>query len=584
MRGVEPARLRQGLLCASAIALALSGGGAARAAEPPSRETSALEEVIVTARKREESLQNIPVAITAISAKQLDRYALRSIEEISASTPQLSVTRGSSGSGATISLRGIGSTFTSIGVEQSVAVIVDGVYYGQGRIINEGFFDMKQVEILKGPQALFFGKNATSGVLSFASAGPGDHFEALGRVGYEFTSRTPSVEAVVSGPVSDTVGLRLAVRGARMDGGYVENLAPATSVTTTDVNTFASTIHAVPRPQKDVPAERDLLARLTLQWTPNETFDLTLKGSADRYRVTNATWNNEIIRCPVGGRSQVSPVEVCGGDWKIQQNDVPGDIAATNPILGRHGGQLYQDYNSYGVTATANYSAGNLDLTSVTGFHHFVNYFLGDYDSTGMANGGTWGAERSAYRAFSEEVRAQTRFDGPLNALVGGYYQRTRLDFHQLVIFSGALEDPRARDPSLRYVTLEKLGRTDGETLAAFGQLIWKFSPRWELTAGARYTHETKDSVFNQPYVISLFQPVFAQNAPLFGDQAFDNLSPEATLTWRPTERWTVYAAYKRGFKSGGFSISALNSAIGGTTAGDLAFGPEKPPDLKPRL
>ena len=138
--------------------------GASMALLTESAYADGLEEIVVTARKREESILNIPVAVTAISGERLDRYQLRSLEQISASTPELTVVRGSNGSGATLSLRGIGSSYTSIGIEQSVAVNVDGVYYGQGRIINEGFFDMKQVEILKGPQALFFGKNSTSGV------------------------------------------------------------------------------------------------------------------------------------------------------------------------------------------------------------------------------------------------------------------------------------------------------------------------------------------------------------------------------------------------------------------------------------
>jgi len=566
------------LLTASTAALLASGRPAqaaeAEAAAAPGGTT--LEEVIVSARKRDENIQNIPVAVTAISAKQLDHYSLRSIEEISANTPQLSVTRGSSGSGATISLRGIGSSYTSIGIEQSVAVNVDGVYYGQGRIINEGFFDMKQVEILKGPQALFFGKNATAGVISFTSANPGDHFEALGRVGYEFESKTPSVEAIVSGPVTDTFGLRLAVRYANMQGGYVENLAPATTLTTLNVATGAVTSHASPAPQKDVPGEEDLVARLTAQWKPNDQFTLTLKGAADRYRVTDATWNSEIARCPVGGRAQVNPTEVCDTNWKIQQNDVPADIAATNPLLGRHGGKLYQDYDSYSFTGIADYKADNVDLTAVTGYHHFVNYFLGDYDFTGAANGGTWGSERSEYRAFSEEIRAQTRLESPLNFMAGVYYQNTRLNFDQQIIFPGALEDSRV-PADLRYITVKKLSQTDGTTFAGFAQAIWKFNEDLEATVGARYTHETKESVFNQPYVIAAYQAVFRQNAPLTDNQTFDDLSPEVTLTWHPAQNWTVYGAYKQGFKSGGFSISALNSAIGNTTSADLAFNPEKP-------
>ncbi|MDB5432990.1 MAG: tonB dependent receptor family protein [Caulobacter sp.] len=574
------ARARALLLSASAIAVTLGGAGVARAddapADAPASAGNTLEEVIVTARKREENIQNIPVAITAISAKQLDRFSLRSIEEISANTPQLSVTRGSSGSGATISLRGVGSSYTSVGIEQSVAVNVDGVYYGQGRIINEGFFDMKQVEILKGPQALFFGKNATAGVLSFTSANPGDHFEALGRVGYEFNSKTPSIEAIVSGPITDTFGLRLAVRASKMEGGYVENLQPATTLSTLNITNGVTTVHPIPAPQKDVPGEEDLVARLTAQWKPNDQFTLTLKGAMDRYRVTDATWNGEMVRCPVGGHSQVNPTETCNADWKIRQNDLPADIASTNPLLGRHGGKLYQDYDSYSFTAIADYNTDHVDLTSVTGFHHFKNYFLGDYDFSGAANGGTWGSEQSEYRAFSEEIRAQTRLDSPVNFMAGFFYQNTRLNFDQQIIFPGALEDPTA-PASLRYITVRKLSYTDGTTFAGFGQVIWKLSDSWEATVGARYTHETKDSVFNQPYVIAAYQGVFRQNAPLSANQTFDNLSPEATLTWHPAPRWTVYAAYKKGFKSGGFSISALNSAVGNTTAKDLAFNPEKP-------
>jgi outer membrane receptor protein involved in Fe transport len=570
----KPGFSRTLLLSVSTAAMIAAGTGNAFAAEPAAEgaQSTALPEVIVTARKRDENIQNIPVAMTALSGEQLDALSVRTIEEISATTPTLAVSRGSSGSGATISLRGIGSTYTSIGIEQSVAVNVDGVYYGQGRIINEGFFDMRQVEILKGPQALFFGKNATAGVLSFTSANPGNEFEAMGRVGYEFSSKTPSIEAVVSGPVSDTFGLRLAVRAARMDGGYVENRATATTLSTLNVNTFASTVHTVPAPQVDIPAEEDLVARLTAQWKPSEEFTLTLKGAVDRYRVVNATWNNEMYNCP-SGFAQVSPTEACNGDWVIQQNDVPADIAATNPLLGRHGGDLYQDYDSYSFTADADYSTETLDITAVTGFHHFENYFLGDYDFTGSANGGTWGAERSEYTAFSEEIRVQTSLDGPINFMGGVFYQNTQLDFNQQIIFPGALEDPTVSDPSLRYITLEKLSRTDGTTFAGFGQVIWALAENWEATLGARYTHETKTSTFDQPYVISLYQAAFVQNSPLNANQSFNDLSPEVTLTWKPTSGVTVYGAYKQGFKSGGFSGSALHSIF--TTVDDLTFDPE---------
>jgi iron complex outermembrane receptor protein len=532
---------------------------------------------VVTARKRAENIQNIPVAVTAVSAEKLDRYQLRNIEGIAAATPQLNVVRGNSGSGATLSVRGIGSTFTSIGIEQSVAVILDGVYYGQGRIINEGFFDMERVEILRGPQALFFGKNATAGVLSFVSANPGDRFEALGRVGYEFKGNVANYEAMVSGPVTDTLGLRLAVRYSDQTGGYIENTQPASTHTTRDVAAaLAPTVHVSPAPERDIPGERDFAARLTAKYTPSDQFDLVVKGSVTRYRVDNATWNNEIVDCPLG-RPQVNPTQTdCRGDRRILQNNLPAAIAATNSLAGRHGGSLYQDYDAYSISAEANYTTDQVTITSVTGLHRFVNYFLGDYDYTGATTAGTWGAERSKYKAFSEEIRAQTTLDSPLNFMVGAYLQSTRLDFDQHVIFPGGLENSAAVDRSMRYVTVAKRSYTDGRTMAGFAQAQWAITPELEFEAGARYTHETKNSSFNQPYVIPAFRAVFRQDAPIVADQNFNNLAPEATLTWKPNSDLTAFVAYKHGYKSGGFSGSALNSAVGNTTSADLAFRPEK--------
>src|SRR5439155_901906 len=120
-----------------------------------------------------------------------------------------------------------------------------------------------------------------------------------------------------------------------------------------------------------------------------------------------------------------------------------------------------------------------------------------------------------------------------------------------------------------------KLSNTDGTTFAGLGQMQWKVTPELELDAGARYTHETKDSQFVQPYVISAYQPVFRQNHPIPANQSFNDLSPEVSLTYTPRDNLTAFVGYKQGFKSGGFSGSALDSAIGNTTVADLAFAPE---------
>ncbi|MDH3642784.1 MAG: TonB-dependent receptor plug domain-containing protein, partial [Gammaproteobacteria bacterium] len=171
-----------------------------------------LEEILVTARKREESVRDIPVAVTAVSGEQLERYSLMRLEDVAELTPQLSIFRGTAGNAASINIRGIGPTTTSIGIEQSAVVIMDGAYYGQGRIINEGLFDTAQIEILKGPQALFFGKNATAGAINIATNDPGEETEIIVGSGYEFDAEEWYVEGIVSGRINEQLGVRLATR------------------------------------------------------------------------------------------------------------------------------------------------------------------------------------------------------------------------------------------------------------------------------------------------------------------------------------------------------------------------------------
>ncbi len=545
-----------------------AAGARADRAQPPG---GRLEEVIVTARKAPENAQNIPVAVTALSTVLLDRYEISSLEKAAELTPGLIITRGNSGSGADISLRGIGSSFSSIGIEQSVAVVVDGVYYGQGRVIDEGFVDLNQIEVLKGPQALFFGKNSTAGVISISSADPGSTFEARARVGYEFTAQNPSAEFVLSGPVSSTVGLRLVVSGQNMLGGYVRNNAAATTYTTTDAATFASTAHAVPAPSnRDLPANRSIIARFTATYRPDDSISAVLKASVDHDRTGGTTWNDTLWKCRGGVTTFPGDKERCGDRFQIEQNPVPQDIAATRPDLARYGGQLYTLYDSHGVTLKINKTLPAVTLTSVTNYQYFDYSATSDYDFVGLPV--IWSDEHDVYSATSEEARAQTTFSGPVNLLGGIYYQSTKLDFAQGSELFG-VENSLA--PAVdRYLGFAKRSATSDETIAGYGQLTWKFLPGWEWTAGARYTDETKNSFFVQPYVNPFLAAVFPANALITAKQNFHNISPETTITWKPNSNVTLYAAYKTGYKSGGFSNSASISVFGSGVK-DLAFRPE---------
>ncbi len=538
-----------------------------------------LEDIVVTARKRAESVQNIPVAVTALSDAVIQRQDLTSIEKVAARTPNLNVGRSSNGSGAQLTMRGIGSSSTSIGIEQSVAVVVDGVYYGQGRIINEGFFDLARVEILKGPQALFFGKNATAGVVSLTTADPGDRTEVKGRVSYEIKSEQAQLELIGSTPLTDTLGVRIAVRGSKMWGGYYRNDAPSRSYYTTADFATATQHTALPAAEEQ-PGEKELLGRVTLKWDGGEGITNTLKVSGDYNKTNNSSWNYVMYEC-ANGVSSLNGTIACGSNFRSHQNNFPADIAATYPYAGKNGA-LYNRYKSWQATNTLVYDMDDLNITNVTNYNWNNNRWACacDFQSSDF---GTFATENSTWRAFSNEFRVLTQFDGPLNLMAGVLYQKTKRKFDQFVTFAAAPlgggivagpDNPAAG--SNRYVASTKASVTDGETIAGFGQVTWKVVPTVELAGGVRYTHETKDSFFSQPYVNIGFQGIFVEGDRISAKQTFNNWSPEVSLTWKPVDDILVYGAYKTAYKSGGFSNGGIYSALSADPQGDLTFDPEK--------
>jgi outer membrane receptor protein involved in Fe transport len=570
--------------CILGGAQAVHAQDAAQSDAQEAASSGGLEEIIVTARKREESVQTVPVAVMAISEKTIQQRDITSIEKIAAATPNLNVGRASNGSGAQLTMRGIGSSSTSIGIEQSVAVVVDGAYYGQGRIIQEGFFDLKRVEVLKGPQALFFGKNATAGVISLATNDPGQDREFIARAAYEFRSHQYQGELIASVPLSDTFGVRVAVRGSMMDRGYYDNVSVDRTYTTVDISNVlgggsGNAISSLAKPAASrAPGEDEFLGRVTLKYTPDDRLSVVLKGSYNYNKVNNSSWNYVAYNCGLAsGVSQLTGY-TCGDDFVTHQNNMPADIAANYPYA-KKDGSLYNRYRSWAINGAITYELDNLTISSVTNYNTNNNRWTCACDfQTG--NAGTWATENSTWKAFSQELRAQTAFDGPINLMVGGLYQKTKREFEQYVMFAG-LRDEQASLAN-RYVATAKSSFTDGETAALFGQVTWELADKLELAGGVRYTHETKDSYFTQPYNNLGVQGIFRdKNDPdglgeVTANQVFDDWSPEVTLTWKPQQGILVYGAYKTAYKSGGFSNGGINSKFSTDPLADLTFNPEK--------
>ena len=179
-----------------------------------------LEEITVTARKRTESILNVPVDVQALPAAQLQTFQVTQLTDLPSLVPGLNFGTSLLSIGTLVSIRGVGTASQDPGVDQSVALNIDGLALGNGLAFSSGMFDIGSVEVLKGPQALFFGKESPGGVVSLNTADPTDQFEMSATAAYEIESVQPRAEFVVSGPVTDTLKLRLATMYDQQEGYF----------------------------------------------------------------------------------------------------------------------------------------------------------------------------------------------------------------------------------------------------------------------------------------------------------------------------------------------------------------------------
>ncbi|MFW6093526.1 MAG: TonB-dependent receptor [Pseudomonadota bacterium] len=543
---------------ATSLAAALSAVPDAVASEEGPG-AQAIEQVVVTARRREESLQDVPVAITALSGGDVDRYATADLSSISQMVPSLVVGRAATGSSANLYLRGVGSTSLSSGFDQSVSINVDGVSMSRGREIINSMYDLRKVEVMKGPQALFFGKNSTAGVIAVESADPTREFEASFKTGYEIEADETYSEGVISGPLTEKLRARLAVRYSKMDGYFTNDAEPATALG------FSRDPLS-----EEQPEEESLAGRITAIYEHSDTLDFELKVAASR--IEDSGQLSRIDRgCAAGRDSSLSTFGVadpnagCEIDGHLSLAKMPAELAGPTPYA--RDGDPYTDYESHNASLTANWSVGAVDLTSVTGHYGFRQP---DMNAFNGATSSIYVTQFAEYDQFSQELRAVTTFDGPLNATAGLYYASSENTFNTAVLLAPLPVDPATG----RYDSFNRDGGFDGESTSAFVELQWDILADLELAGGARWSREEKDSyienVYTHPFVRSAFPP-----GVRFEDEfRDDNVSPQATLTWYAAENVMLYAAYKEGFKAGGFNTSMV--ILPTSTASDARFDSEE--------
>jgi iron complex outermembrane receptor protein len=565
------------VVLASAWTVALCGTASPAPAPsedvPSSADSSGgLQEITVTARRRSESLMDVPVAASVVDSATLTNRGITDMTALAKLVPSVSIEPDLGAGGGSFTIRGIGTSGTDAGAESSVAVNFDGVNLSRGQIIRESLFDLDQVEVLKGPQALFFGKNSPGGVVSVNSRGPTDQLEVSVKTGYEFYAQEKSIEAAVSGPITDTLGARVAIYGTDMRG-WIHNVAQSIDNPFADVPGQSPTL---PGASYTYNGLKEIAGRLTLQFKPTNDLTATLRLFGSANQNNGDASNVQTTRCGASGKLEsgingvVDPFGSCGINGTQSLGALPSGYAAGTPLF--DDGDDYGRFNSFMGSFSVDYSTGPLALTSITGFVHY-DQVTSDSVSKTVFSVTDWNASVDKFQQLSEEVRLVSTFKSPVNFTVGAYYEHNALGTQGAVILGPFSPDPRNGS----YATSEKQTFSRGNAYSGFGQLRWNIIETLELAGGARYTKEVKQGTAENTFVNESFPATFiyAPEGVLYSAQTSNsNVSPEVTLSWHPVHDSTLYAAYKTGFLSGGFGAPTLLTA-NIVSGNELIYRPE---------
>lgn len=513
------------------------------------------ETITVSARKQAESLQDVPLTVSVIGGSFTERFKYNNIEDVTARIPTLNVQVGGSGSGGQISLRGIGSSNISAAFDSAVAFDFDGVQVSTMRIVQSSFFDVQQIEVLKGPQSLFFGKSASAGVLSIKSTNPTEEFEVGGKASYEFEERGHALEAFVSGPISDTLGFRLAARF-------------------NDIKRVNYNTAPVFDPNR---GEENVNVRGTLQWDPSDDFSANLKLNYVRFENDGAIRNSAVDCGPNGvaddiillrGAIVLTPGYDCDSSGDTFFLPDPAPPLVVNPPEGsasNNDGVPYSKSDIFFAVLNMDWDlSDDLNLASVTGYLDQSADDLDSFGYGGILNGQSWAVgtnlATNELEQFSQELRLTSSFDSWFNFMLGAFYEHREIAVIQGQ--GGGMIGLLAPDP----VTgsgfgLLKEHYTDTDAYSVFGSVVIDITDTLELSGGVRWTHEKKVNVIDVPYIHAFLSasPAFIASGFVSDPIRFSdtNWSPEVTLRWQATDNVNLYIAYKTGFKSGGIDNSA---------------------------
>ncbi|MET0661124.1 MAG: TonB-dependent receptor [Steroidobacteraceae bacterium] len=531
--------------CGLSICVALHPLVAAGQSEGSSRTSDALEEIVVTAQKREQSLNDVGLTVNAIRGDDLANLQITDSQDLANIVPALNVSKGLEGT-PVYTMRGVGFNSTNLGAQPTVSIYMDEAGLSYGPLTQGPLFDLERVEVLKGPQGTLFGQNSTGGAINYIAAKPTDTLTGGVRLDY---GRFNAVEAegFISGPLTETLSARLSATGARSDGWQDSYLG-----------------------DDKIGETKKEAARLLLDWKPNADLKVSLNLNGWRDKSDNQV-PQFLVAIP---RSPGNELPAIHSIPAAPDNDRAADWGPDNNYRrdnDMHQAVLRADWDvaeDLTLTSLSNYAKVNIDSTY-------------DWDGTSFAIGRV--NVSGDVEVFSQELRLSGQ-RGPANFVVGANYQTDDSFESQLQFFPQA---SAANGPLGSFTGADNRGKQSNDSIAGFANIDWALTDQVTLIAGGRYTEETHRNqactaddgsgtfaaVINtltglftgtpgtiQPGACTTLDATFA-NAP-FEKQKFD----ENSFSWRvganfkPMDDVLLYSLITRGFKSGSYPIFGATS------------------------
>ncbi|MEJ7926359.1 TonB-dependent receptor [Sphingobium sp. AN641] len=560
------------LLSAAGLATFLSASPALADAVAPSADdaastASADDAIVVTARRRDEDAQDVPIALSVIGSETLAKTGNYTLSQVQQLVPSLQV-YSFNPRNTNINIRGLGAnvSLTNDGLENGVGFYLDNVYYGRPGQSQFDLVDLQQIEVLRGPQGTLFGKNTTAGAINITSKAPSFTPEFYGEASggnYGYHQLRASLSAPI---IADRVALRLSVADTHRDG-FLTNLHDGSKAQ--DYDNFS--------------------VRGQLLIKPTDTVSIKLIGDYSSQK------QNFVLSIPVAYVTNYDGGALLANNIALRAARAGYSLLPARPFdrLGDSDAHYQANMKSYGVSGQLDWDLGGTALTAVTAYRWWDWDPANDIDNTGLSIF-VKGQQANRQRQFSQEVRLASQGERTIDWVVGAYYFWQTIRGYGEVAYGPAAANwnlPAANqaiaNAALNGFEADSYSEPRTKSYALFGQANWNISDRLSLTGGLRYTHEDKTGIYRQFWVagtdLSTLSATDAQAATAFRN-AFnprtsysiglkdDSVSGLATLSWKAARDVLVYGSYSRGNKSGGLNLTNIPA---GFTTSALAVRPE---------